>query len=290
AVRLAGDIGSNTILLGVPGSVLAFLSAIAGDEEGCDRPIARIAATSNSHAHGMGEGPLGLLDLGLGRFEAAHERLSAAVARPHRMDLIPYIPDLVEAAARVEETSRTGDAVELYEGWATAVGMPWAAAVLARCRALLDDADAERHFTEALDAHALPGDRPFEAARTTLLYGEWLRRRRRVNDAKPHLRQAAEAFARMRAPVWADRARLELRAAGESAGAREPGPGDRFAGLTPQESQVVRLAAEGLTNREIGAQLFLSPRTVGYHLYKAYPKLGVASRAELARLPRSGGG
>ena len=287
-VRLASDIGSSTILLGVPTSVLAFLAAIDGDEGLCARLTDRITATSGNRVNSMGEGPPALLDLGLGRFGAAHERLSTALARPHRLDLIPYVPDLVEAAVRLDGPPRLGDAFELYEGWATAVGMSWATAVKARCRALLDDANAEAHFTEALAAHALPGDRPFEAARTTLLYGEWLRRQRRVNEAKPPLRQAMDAFERFRAPVWADRARLELRAAGESVTAREPGPGDRFAGLTPQESQVVRLAAEGLTNREIGAQLFLSPRTVGYHLYKAYPKLGVASRAELGRL-RSGG-
>ncbi|GIG64480.1 helix-turn-helix transcriptional regulator [Phytomonospora endophytica] len=289
-VGLAKDIGSSALLFGVPASVLAYLAAIEGDEERCTRLMAEILAMSGDRAGSIGEGPLALLDLGLGRFEAAHERLSTTLARPHRLDLIPYVPDLVESATRLNGPPQLGDAFELFESWATATGMPWARAVVTRCRALLDDANAEEHFTEALATHALPGDRPFEAARTTLLYGEWLRRRRRVNDAKPHLRQAAEAFARFRATVWADRARLELRAAGDSVTAQAPGPDDPFAGLTPQESQVVRLAADGLTNREIGAQLFLSPRTVGYHLYKAYPKLGVASRAELGRLPRSGGG
>ncbi|MEV0643988.1 AAA family ATPase [Phytomonospora sp. NPDC050363] len=288
ALRLAADIGTNTILRGVPASVLAFLAAVEGDEERCGRLLGEVTESMGNRGQVIGEGPLALADLALGRFEAAHERLSAAVSRPHRMDLLPYIPDLVEAATRVDGPVRVGDAFELYEAWSTAVGMPWAAAVTARCRALLDDAGAERHFAEALAAHGGPDDRPFETARTELLYGEWLRRKRRVNDAKPHLRQSMDTFERLRATAWADRARLELRAAGESVAAQPVRSDDRFADLTPQESQVVRLAAGGLTNREIGAQLFLSPRTVGYHLYKAYPKLGVASRAELGRL-RPGG-
>jgi DNA-binding CsgD family transcriptional regulator len=115
-----------------------------------------------------------------------------------------------------------------------------------------------------------------------LLYGEWLRRDLRRTEARSHLRAALDTFERLEAAPWTERARNELRATGETTPpARRL---DRLSRLTPQELQVVRLAATGATNREIGGRLFLSPRTVSYHLYKAYPKLGVSSRRELADL------
>jgi DNA-binding NarL/FixJ family response regulator len=123
--------------------------------------------------------------------------------------------------------------------------------------------------------------RRFEFARTQLVFGEWLRRNRRRAEARRFLRSSLEAFTASGAGPWAKRAQSELRASG----ARTEQAGQvALEALTPQELQVVRLAARGLSNREIGTQLFLSPRTVGFHLYKAYPKLGVASRSELARL------
>jgi DNA-binding CsgD family transcriptional regulator len=125
-------------------------------------------------------------------------------------------------------------------------------------------------------------ERWYDYARTALHYGEWLRRERRAGEARTHLRKALEIFGRLGAALWADRARTELRAAGEGA-VPEPET-DLAAVLTPQEFQVVRLASGGATNKEIAAQLFLSPKTVGHHLYRAFPKLGVASRVELARL------
>ncbi|MCO5991696.1 helix-turn-helix transcriptional regulator, partial [Actinoallomurus spadix] len=141
----------------------------------------------------------------------------------------------------------------------------------------------EGAYAEALRLHD-KGGRPFERARTELLYGEWLRRARRRSDARGPLRSALEVFEGLRAEPWAERARAELRATGESAATARPAAADLLERLTPQELQVVRLAAEGNSSRDIAAQLFLSPRTVEYHLYKAYPKLGVSSRRELARL------
>ena len=138
-------------------------------------------------------------------------------------------------------------------------------------------------FAEAAALHRTDGAHQFERARTDLLHGEWLRRARRRSEARGPLRAAADAFAELGALPWAERARAELRATGETRAAPGPAP-DLLAELTPQELQVVRLAATGLSNRDIAAQLFLSPRTVGYHLYKAFPKLGVASRAQLVRL------
>jgi DNA-binding NarL/FixJ family response regulator len=115
-----------------------------------------------------------------------------------------------------------------------------------------------------------------------LVYGEWLRRRRRRTEARAHLEAAATVFDRIGAALWAERARGELAAVGGARGEkRGSGP---LTLLTPQELQVVQLAAAGYTNKEIAAQLYLSPRTVGHHLYKAYPKLGVTARSELADL------
>lgn len=117
-----------------------------------------------------------------------------------------------------------------------------------------------------------------ERARTELLFGEYLCRARRRSDARPHPRAALETFDRLGAPVWADRAREELRASGETARRREPGA---MATLTPQERRIVAAVSEGATNREVAAQLLLSPRTVDYHLRKVFQKLGISSRTEL---------
>ena len=150
-------------------------------------------------------------------------------------------------------------------------------ALLARCQALADQADAEHRFADAIGL--LDALTPFDRARTQLLYGEWLRRERRRTDARPHLRAALETFEQLRVSPWAERARSELRASGETARRRDASTRDQ---LTPQELRVADLAAGGLTNAEIGAQLFLSPRTIDYHLRKVFSKLEIASRGDLA--------
>ena len=155
-----------------------------------------------------------------------------------------------------------------------------ASALLLRCQALLDDGgDADQRFEESL---AVERCGPYDRARTRLVFGEWLRRHRRPTAAKEQLLAAYETFNRIGAHGWLPRVRAELTALGETAPG-EAGAG-RAGGLTPQELQVVRRAALGMSNREIAAELFLSPRTVGHHLYKAYPKLGVRRRAELGQL------
>jgi DNA-binding CsgD family transcriptional regulator len=209
--------------------------------------------------------------------------MQAATTGPawHSPHLLYAYPDHVEAAVRVGRPDLAAGPLARFSAWADAMGQGWATAVAARCAALTaDDGDAEPLYRKAVAAHEGDG-RPFEQARTRLLYGEWLRRSRRRTDAREHLLAAAGAFARMGARPWQDRAEAELRAAG----ARAPAvtADDPLARLTPQELQVVRLAAAGASNKQIGAQLFLSPRTVGYHLYKAFPKLGVTTREELAR-------
>ncbi|WP_218010000.1 helix-turn-helix transcriptional regulator, partial [Actinomadura kijaniata] len=227
-----------------------------------------------------------LLELGRGRHEAALRRLEEIAQGPRRHTTIAMVAlaDLVEAAVRLGRPDRARPALDRFAAWARAGEQAWALGVLARCEGLL--ADAEEPFAEAVRRHER-ATRPFERARTELLYGEWLRRHRRRSDARGPLRSALEIFERLRAAPWAERARTELRATGEHGGApaaERATAADLLDRLTPQERQVVVLAAEGISSREIAAQLFLSPRTVEYHLYKAYPKLGISSRRELSQL------
>ncbi|MFI7111328.1 ATP-binding protein [Nonomuraea sp. NPDC050227] len=236
---------------------------------------ARIAAIEGGPEHGSDPVHRGLFHLTFGRYEQAFREIEGVSA-------VSAAPDLVEAAVRVEAADRAAGAHARFAAWAEAGRQPWAQAVALRCRALLGPAgEAGEHYAQAVRLHRR-GGRPFERARTELLYGEWLRRARRRAEARSPLRSALEIFDRLGAAPWAGRARAELRATGESA--PDGPPADALAALTPQELQVVRLAAAGVSNRDIAAQLFLSHRTVEYHLYKAYPKLGVASRQELARL------
>jgi DNA-binding CsgD family transcriptional regulator len=174
----------------------------------------------------------------------------------------------------------TEAAVAELAAFADATGTPWAAAAAEHGRALLAD-DPEKHFTAALDHHAR-SPRRIDRARTELAFGEHLRRARRRVDARVHLRAALEVFDDVGAAPWAERARQELRASGETARRRDDSP---TTALTPQERQVARLVAEGLPNREVAARLFVSPRTVEFHLRNIFAKAGVTSRAELARLP-----
>jgi DNA-binding CsgD family transcriptional regulator len=287
-LRLAQDTGQPVRIAGLRG-VLALLAAVAGEEERC-RELARLAldnafAEENANVSMMVEWALALLDLGLGRTDAALERFELAASGALRNFIHPvfYAPDHVEAAVRRGEPDRAAEPLARFAAWAQATSQPWALAVLHRCRALAGScADAEDHYRAALALHAGSG-RPFEHARTALLYGEWLRRGRRNADARIQLRAALTLFDRAGTGPWADRARAELRAAGETAVSGAPGP-DALSLLTPQELQVVRLAASGATNRDIAARLFLSPRTVSHHLYRAFPKLGVSTRTALARL------
>ncbi|TQM35092.1 helix-turn-helix transcriptional regulator [Pseudonocardia cypriaca] len=284
-LRIARDVGQLQVVDQLAG-VLAHLAAASGDEV---RFAAALGELDGQRPTGRSAGIIGsargLLDLGLGRFDAAADRLAEAAAS---RGWWRGLPDLVEAAARAGRTAEARRAADRYARWAEHTGQEWPRAIAARCGALVasDDGAAEL-FAKAAAMHRTDGTHPFERARTDLLHGEWLRRARRRSEARGPLRAAADAFDELGAGPWAERARAELRATGEtrstSTMATGPAP-DQLAELTPQELQVVRLAAAGLSNRDIAAQLFLSPRTVGYHLYKAFPKLGVASRAQLVRL------
>jgi DNA-binding CsgD family transcriptional regulator len=189
--------------------------------------------------------------------------------------------DRLEAAADAGDAGSVAGWADDLEGFAGDVGAGWAAAAAAHGRALiLDGPAAEAQFGRALELHGRH-PRPFDQARTRLAYGELLRRTGRRVDARVHLRTSLESFDELGATRWSDRARQELRASGESARPRDP---STVLDLTPQEQHVVRLVKQGLSNRDVAGRLFLSPRTVEYHLSHVYQKLGVSSRGELVGL------
>jgi DNA-binding CsgD family transcriptional regulator len=274
-------------------SVLAWIAAVQGRDQECRDAAA--AALKRAIAHRLGPQAaiatwaLALSDLALGRPAGAFQRLDALTrAGPgegHQMVNVFAAADLVEAAARTGQAEPARATLARLAAWTAHSGAPWASALVERCHGLLSEGDdADRHFERALALHT-GGGRPFDAARTELTFGETLRRRRRRSQARTHLRTACEGFERLGAAPWADRARAELRATGETARQRHAGTVNQ---LTPQELQIVRLVGGGGTNREIAAQLFLSPRTVDYHLHKVFTKLGMSSRAELVRLAARG--
>jgi DNA-binding CsgD family transcriptional regulator len=219
---------------------------------------------------------------GLGRYDAA---LAGARAGCEYDDLGVFgfcLVELVEAAARNGAHEEAAAALRQLEERTDAAGTNWALGVQAWARALLaDDETAEPLYREALERleHTRVG---VHLARAHLVFGEWLRRENRRVDAREHLRTAHEMFGRAGALAFADRAGRELSATGETARIRTDAARDV---LTPQETQIARLARDGLSNPEIGAQLFISPRTVQYHLRKVFQKLGITSRNQLGRIP-----
>jgi DNA-binding CsgD family transcriptional regulator len=190
------------------------------------------------------------------------------------------VADLADAAVRADRRTEGRDAIEHALSHLNGIASPRLGQLIARSRGILaGPASTEAWSGEALSDPA-GAQWPFERAQLRLDHAEWLRRRRRINDAKPVLTQALGAFRRLGARSWAQRAEAELRACGVVV-AGVPAERDVLGGLTPQQRQIVRLASDGLTNREIGDRLFLSPRTVSSHLYRTYPKLGVAGRNQL---------
>jgi len=189
------------------------------------------------------------------------------------------LPELIEAAAQAGERDLASDALGRLTAKARATATPWALGVEARSRALLSEGEtAEGLFGSAI-RHLSRTHMRAELARAHLLYGEWLRQTSRRADARRELESAYELFSAMTMDGFADRARRELEAAGATARRRD---GEAPEQLSPQEAQIARLARDGLSNPEIGAQLFLSPRTVEWHLRKVFTKLGISSRRQLA--------
>jgi DNA-binding CsgD family transcriptional regulator len=188
------------------------------------------------------------------------------------------IADLVEAGIAASTVDDLEELTAEAEGLASVGGTTRATMVARRARAVLDDGPSNEAFETALGVDGAAAW-PFEIARTRLSYGVWLRRHRQIVAAREPLRAAADAFERIGADPWHARARAELRAAGEASVVHRRGMQDE---LTPQQRQVAQLAARGLSNREIGAQLYLSPRTISFHLYNIFPKLGITTRSQLA--------
>jgi DNA-binding CsgD family transcriptional regulator len=189
------------------------------------------------------------------------------------------VPDLVEAAVRSGRPEKAGEPLRFWEAWVNGTGGPSTVPLLMRCQALLAEGPARlAYYEDALSQHA-GRTGPFERARTELLYGEALRRERQPKKARHHLRSALDSFEQLGAEPWAERARAELRASGETARRRDPSLIDE---LTAQELQIARAVATGATNKEVAAQLFLSPRTVEFHLRHVFAKLGISSRSQLA--------
>ena len=221
-----------------------------------------------------------VLNNGLGSYEKAMQAARRAAA--HSVDLVVRswaTVELVEAAVRSGHDDVAADALRRLAERTTPSGTDWARGVEARSRALLSDGDAaERLYLESIELLGNTRIRT-DLARAHLLYGEWLRRERRRIDARAQLRIAHEMFGAMGMEAFAERARRELRATGETARKRSTATG--VTQLTAQEAQVARMARDGLTNAEIGARLFISPRTAQYHLGKVFTKFGIESRGQL---------
>jgi DNA-binding NarL/FixJ family response regulator len=263
------------------------MDAVQGRVEECLRTTAAAAATIDRlGGEGMyvfNDHVLGLLALGQGDTTQAIEHLETARRRPgagliRNPAVVPWAFDLVEAYIR---DGRTADAVALLDETAPATdGEQWAQAAAARCRAMLAGPDEMQDaFTAALAKPAC-AVMPFERARTELCLGERMRRARRRSLARTHLHEALETFERLGAAPWAQRARIELQAGGEVV----RNGSDTMQRLTPQELQVALAVGRGASNHEAAAALFLSKKTIEYHLSNIYRKINIRSRTELAAM------
>ncbi len=285
SVRLADELRYSRPPL-VALAVLSGLAAFRAQEAQCLLLAGQVTSEADRYGVALPVAVVAVcqveLSLSLGRLDRALEQvreLTAGAGTPHPMVSIFTTPSRIEILVRTGQPVPPAD-LAIFEAWTAQSPNPAFPPLAARCRALLaDPADATELYEQALRLHSAT-DRPFDRARTQLLFGEHLRRQRRPSEARRHLRAAVDVFDRLGALAWAERARSELRATGETVAQPQA---DGFAQLTPQELQIVRLVSEGLSNRQAAAQLFLSPRTVEYHLHKVYPKLNISSRHELIR-------
>jgi DNA-binding CsgD family transcriptional regulator len=221
------------------------------------------------------------LNNGLARYDEAYVAAESALEDPYELWFWPWVTvELIEAASRTGRTTAAAAAFERLVESTGASGTEWAGGVEDRCRALLTQGSlAEKFYRNAID-RLLPTALRLDLARTRLLFGEWLRRESRPADAREELRAAHALFTEFGSESYSERARIELRATGERTRKR---PADSSGGLTPQEARVAQLVAQGGTNAEIAAQMFVSPSTVEYHLHKVFRKLGIKSRTQLVK-------
>ena len=282
ALRLSQATGHQE-LSAFPLAWLALLAGIRGDAADLRSATESAERVTATHPVGLAADTLhwahGSLELGAGRPAAALAHFQR-ITDPTVAFLCGL--DRVEAAALAESIELALEWLRPLEQFAAGSGLAWAAARADHCRALLADPDEAGPLFEGALAHASAAQRPFERARIQLACGSFLRRRRRRIDARERLRAARETFDSLAATPWEERARAELRATGEFPRRRSPSPTQQ---LTPQEVQVARLVAGGLPTREVAAHLFLSPRTIDFHLHNIFTKTGITSRTELAHLP-----
>jgi DNA-binding CsgD family transcriptional regulator len=284
AALLEEELSAVTEATGIAGISYGRLSIAA--VRGGEAEFSELVRVAVEEARTRGEGVAltvaefltGTLYNGLGRYDEALTATLPAERFYMEGPAIWALTELIEAAVRSGQPERARRAFERVQVTTRAAGTDWALGIEARMRALLSDGDAaESHYREAITRLRRTSIR-VQLARTHLLYGEWLRRQRRRMEAREQLRTAHELFRDFGVEAFAERARVELEATGERARKRTAETLDQ---LTPQETQIGRLAVEGHTNREIAARLFISTSTVEYHLRKAFRKLGVKSRTQL---------
>ena len=283
-----GEANNMEIVAASADVITATVLALRGDSGAARWHAARALAAVDPAECGLvaarARRALGVAALADGSYLQAFTQLSGLFSEDgtplHNYASYLGVADLAAAAVRADRRMEGCDVIERAIGRLNGGASARLEQLIARARGILAGPDvAEAHFDKALADPA--GDQwPFERAQLRLDHAEWLRRRRRINDAKAALTEALDTFRRLGARPWTERAQAELRACGVAV-TRAPGGPDALRDLTPQQRQIVRLASVGLTDREIADRLFLSPRTVGSHLYRSYPKLGIASRHQL---------
>ncbi len=287
AVALGTSIGQPA-MTALPLAWLAVLAALQ-DRDDYDDVVHRLDGLVTAHPLGILTDPVhdvtrwarGLRAAGTGDNPGALHHLSR-----FRLPVLARMaaPERIEAAVRAGDEGAARAWVEELAVFAEATRRPWALATVAFGKALTTESgDADQWFLQALSQHERAG-RPLDAARTQLAYGEWLRRSHRRVDARQHLRSSLDTFQDLRAHALAARANQELRASGETARKRDP---STLVKLTPMELQVAQLVSSGMSNKDVAAQCWISPRTVAFHLRNVFAKAGVTSRGELARLELS---
>ena len=294
-VRIAHEIG-HPVPEAAGLAALAAIAGIQGDAERAEALAVRAEqlATATGNTIGLAVTHLarGLTSAGQGRHEEAFEHFWHLYAPTdparQRMQACRTIAHLAEAAARTGHLAEARAELAAFEQQAARTPAMGVQVAVRGARALLaEPEDAGAAFEAALAEDWR--DWSFEHGRLLLAYGRWLRRHQRVRESRTQLRAALDAFVRTGAAPWAEQARRELRAAGEAGPQAAVPVTAAWARLSMQEAQIARLVIEGLSNKAIGERLYLSPRTVGSHLYRMFPKLGVASRTQLARALRAAG-